>query len=127
MNATAFDTLRFANRLTAAGMAQSQAACIAETLADTMIVDPATRSDLARLETALRGEIGSVRSEIGSVRSEIGTLRGEIGTLRGEIGTLRAETHAAIANAKVELLRWIVPLILAQMAMTFGLFVKLGW
>jgi hypothetical protein len=94
-------------------MAQSQAACIAETLADTMIVDPATRSDLARLETALRGEVGSVRSEIG--------------TLRGEIGTLRAETHAAIANAKVELLRWIVPLILAQMAMTLGLFVKLGW
>jgi len=99
MNATAFDTLRYANRLTAAGMAQSQAACIAETLADTMIVDPATRSDLARLETALRAGIG----------------------------TLRAETHAAIADAKVELLRWIVPLILAQMAMTFGLFVKLGW
>jgi hypothetical protein len=99
MNATAFDTLRFANRVTATGMAHSQAACLAETLADTLIVDPGTRSDLARLETALRDKIR----------------------------TLRAETHAAIANAKVALLRRIVPLNLAQIAMILGLCVKLGW
>jgi hypothetical protein len=46
--------------------------------------------------------------------------------MRTELAKLRGELAAGLAAVKVDLLRWIVPLILAQMAMTLGLFVRLS-
>jgi hypothetical protein len=42
--------------------------------------------------------------------------------MQTELAKLRTE----MATLKFDLLRWIVPLILAQMAMTLGLFVRLS-
>ena len=145
MSATAFDTLKLSRRLEAAGMSVPQAISVAEALAETMVVEPASRSDvqgleaefrLARQETRfeldkLNAEIDKLRQE---VHAEIGKLRqemhAEIGKLRQEMQTelakLRGELAAGLATVKFDLLRWIVPLILAQMAMTLGLFVRMS-
>lgn len=109
MTAAAFDTLKLARRLEAAGMATPQAVGVAEALAEAMVVDPATRTDLMKLEHDLRMEIKRVEAQ-----------------LRNEIATLRGEMHAGFAAVKFDVLRWVVPLILAQMGLTLGLFVRLA-
>ena len=138
MTATAFDTLKLTRRLEAAGMSVPQATSVAEALAETMVVDPASRSDIQSLEAEFRLARPETRFEIDKLRremhAEIGKLRqemhAEIGALRLEMRTelakLRGELAAGLAAVKVDLLRWIVPLILAQMAMTLGLFVRLS-
>jgi chromosome segregation ATPase len=149
MTATAFDTLKLTRRLEAAGMSVPQATSVAEALAETMVVDPASRSDIQSLEAEFRLARQETRFEIDKLRqemhaeidklrremhAEIGKLRqemhAEIGALRLEMRTelakLRGELAAGLAAVKVDLLRWIVPLILAQMAMTLGLFVRLS-
>lgn len=160
MTATAFDTLKLTRRLEAAGMSVPQATSVAEALAETMVVNPASRSDIQSLEAEFRlarqetrfeidklrqemhAEIDKLRREMHAeldklrqeMHAEIGKLRqemhAEIGALRLEMRTelakLRGELAAGLAAVKVDLLRWIVPLILAQMAMTLGLFVRLS-
>jgi ribosomal protein L29 len=138
MTATAFDTLKLTRRLEAAGMSFPQATSVAEALAETRVVDPASRSDLRSLEAEFRLARQETRFEFEKLRqelhAEIGKLRqemhAEIGKLRQEmkteLATLRGEMAAGLAAVKVDLLRWIVPLILAQMAMTLGLFVRLS-
>ena len=138
MTATAFDTLKLTRRLEAAGMSVPQATSVAEALAETMVVDPASRSDIQSLEAEFRLARQETRFEIDKLRqemhAEIDKLRremhAEIGALRLEMRTelakLRGELAAGLAAVKVDLLRWIVPLILAQMAMTLGLLVRLS-
>lgn len=116
MTATAFDTLKLSRRLEAAGMSVPQATSVAEALAETMVVDPASRSDIQSLEAEIRLARQESRFEIDKLRQEMNT---ELAKLRGELAT-------GLAAVKVDLLRWIVPLILAQMAMTLGLFVRLS-
>jgi hypothetical protein len=127
MTATAFDTLRLTRRLEAAGMSVPQATSVAEALAETMVVDPASRSDIQSLEAEFRLARQETRFEIDKLRqemhAEIGALRLE---MRTELAKLRGELAAGLAAVKVDLLRWIVPLILAQMAMTLGLLVRLS-
>ena len=141
MTATAFDTLKLSRRLEAAGMSVPQATSVAEALAETMVVEPASRSDVQKLEAEFRlarqetrFELDKLNAEIGKFRqemhAEIGKLRqemhAEIGRLRQEMQTELAKLRTEMATLKFDLLRWIVPLILAQMAMTLGLFVRLS-
>ena len=137
MTAIAFDTMKLVRRLEAAGMNQSQATGVAEALAETMVVEPATRADLQRLDTRLTGEIAALRldvqrldarltGEIAGLRSD---MKGEIAELRSdmqvEFAKVRGEMQAGFASVKVEMLRWILPLFLAQMAMILGVLVRL--
>ena len=57
MSLTAFDTLKLARRLEAAGFSGPQAAGVAEVLAETMVADAATRTDLLKTEHALRSDV----------------------------------------------------------------------
>lgn len=134
MTATAFDTLKLSRRLEAAGMSVPQATSVAEALAETMVVEHASRSDVQKLEAEFRLARQETRNEIDKLRqevhAEIGKLRqemyAEIGKLRQEMQTELAKLRTEMATLKFDLLRWIVPLILAQMAMTLGLFVRLS-
>lgn len=104
MTAVAFDTMKLVRRLEAAGMNQPQATGVAEALAETMVVEPATRADLQRLDARLTGEISA---------------------LRVEVEKFRGEMQAGLAAVKFEMLRWLLPLFLAQMAMIVGVLVRL--
>jgi outer membrane scaffolding protein for murein synthesis (MipA/OmpV family) len=144
MTAIAFDTMKLVRRLEAAGMDQPQATGVAEALAETMVVEPATRADLQHLDARVTGEIAGLRSDMqhlgARLTGEIATLRmdmqrldsrlaGEIAGLRSdmqvEFAKVRGEMQAGFASTKVELLRWILPLFLAQMAMIIGVLVRL--
>ena len=137
MTAIAFDTMKLARRLEAAGMNQPQATGVAEALAETMVVDPATRADLQRLDARLAGEISALRVEVEKLRGEMqaefaqvrGEMRTEFALVRGEMhaghAQLRGEMQAGLAAVKFEMLRWLLPLFLAQMAMIVGVLVRL--
>jgi chromosome segregation ATPase len=106
-----------------------------------MVVEPASRSDVQKLEAEFRLARQESRFELDKLNAEIGKLRqelhaeidklrqemhAEIGKLRQEMQTELAKLRTEMATLKFDLLRWIVPLILAQMAMTLGLFVRLS-
>ena len=126
MTAIAFDTMKLVRRLEAAGMEQPQATGVAEALAETMVVEPATRADLQHLDARLTGEIAALRSDMQRLDAR---LTGEIAGLRSdmqvEFAKVRGEMQAGFASVKVELLGWILPLFLAQMAMIIGVLVRL--
>jgi hypothetical protein len=102
MNAVPFDTLKFARKLEASGMAPATAAGTAEALTEAMTgAELATKTDIAGTHTAignlrieLKGDIEALRTE---VKSEIGALRTE---LKGDNTSLRAEF-----KSEIELLR----------------------
>jgi len=96
MPAAAFDTLRLARRLQGLGLPPGQADGLAEAFADTMVTELATKSDIAELRADLRAEF------------------------RLECERLRTD----IAASRADIIRWIVPLILAQMALTVGVLLR---
>lgn len=98
MPAAAFDTLRLARRLQGIGVSPEQAAGFAEALAETMVTELATKADLAELRTDLRAEF------------------------RLECERLRTD----IAASRADIIRWVVPLILAQMALTVGVLMRVA-
>ena len=105
MNAVPFDTLKFARKLEASGMAPATAAGTAEALTEAMTgAELATKTDIATTHTAignlrieLKGDIEALRTE---VKSEIGALRTELKT---EIGTLRTELKGDNTSLRAEL------------------------
>jgi hypothetical protein len=86
MASVAFDTLKLAQRLEAAGFPAKQAQDMASAIADTIV------------DTVVTQEYFDLR---------LGEIRGEIGTVRGEIGELRAATARDIAEAKADMLKWM--------------------
>lgn len=116
MKTMQLDTLSYANRLKAAGMAsalaEEQAMVMSEVL-DSNLSPLATRTELQSMEKALRGEIQAVEIALrGEIQNVEKTLRNEIQTvektLRGEIQalekTLRTEIKTLDHNIHQELL-----------------------
>lgn len=71
MAAITFDTLKFVERLTAAGVPQAQAKAEAEALVEALqssALEVATKQDLRELEARLTGEI---KSSIADARADI--------------------------------------------------------
>lgn len=107
MAATAFDTHRVVKRLREAGFNEAQAETFTDVLNESRAFDLtelATKADLVELRTELKAEIAASRTEF-----------------KGEMAALRLE----IERAKTDILKWIVPLILAQIAVMIGLLAKL--
>jgi hypothetical protein len=117
MTTIVFDTLKFANRLKEAGFTEQQAAVITELQCETVVVtleqaredyhldEIATKRDLKELELALRKEIELLRAE---TKKDI------------------AETGRSIAEAKAELIRWVVGAGLLQSTLIIGVLLKIG-
>ncbi|WP_089727264.1 DUF1640 domain-containing protein [Candidatus Thiosymbion oneisti] len=73
--------------------------------------DLTTRAHLRETELCLREEIGQVRAN----------LKAGIEQLRSEIEQLRSELKTEIANVKLDLIKWIVPMMFAQVAVIAAL------
>jgi chromosome segregation ATPase len=86
------------------------------------------RADLRATELRLQGDIEQVRAELkidiahlrAELKADIEHLRAE---LKADIEQIRADLHATelrlqkeIAHVKLDLLKWLVPLMLAQVA-----------
>lgn len=70
----------------------------------------ATQGHLRETELRLQKEIEQVRAEL---KSDILQLRSELKT---DIERMRGETNTAIERVKSDLLKWLVPLMFAQVA-----------
>jgi hypothetical protein len=93
MTTLTIDTLRYTNRLKAAGVPQAQAEAEAEALAEAVATfDTATKADIRETENVLRREIEVTRREI--------------------------------AEAKLDLIKWIVGLALAQFGLLVGILMR---
>ena len=108
----AFDTLKYAESLQAAGVPEVQAKAHARAAADACDVQLqrlATKEDLRVLGAELRGELAELRSEL---RGEIADLRGDMRGMRGEIDQVR------------NMLRWMAgPSLIGTMATVAGMVV----
>lgn len=97
MNALAFDTLRFAKRMQEAGLPQAQAEALSEALAEAVRDSVATRADVEESAAAVRADLSAALSKA--------------------VGELRVE----IRDAQVTLIKWLVPLMIGQAAVTAAL------
>lgn len=96
MASVAFDTLRFSQRLSEAGLGPAQAAGVAVATAEAigeLVGQLATRHDLALLRAEMHGEMASLRGE----------LRGEMASLRHDLDGLRRETKAELAQLEMRM------------------------
>lgn len=67
MEATVIDTLRYADRLKAAGVRSNQAEAMSRALNDELAGGVATRDDLNRAVDELKGEIAKVDAKVGAI------------------------------------------------------------
>ncbi|MFM8991400.1 MAG: coiled-coil domain-containing protein [Alphaproteobacteria bacterium] len=103
MASVAFDTLRFSQRLSEAGLGPAQAAGVAAATAEAigeLVGQLATRHDLALLRAEMHGEMASLRQEL---RGEMASLRGEMASLRHDLDGLRRETKAELAQLEMRM------------------------
>lgn len=98
-----FDTLAYANKLKQAGVPIEQAEVHAEALLEVFEDRIATKQDL-------KTEVETLRV---SLKTEIETLR--INT-QSEIDALRNDMHVKMAELKVDLIKWMFGLLMAQSA-----------
>ena len=130
MSVAAFDTLKLVRRLESAGMPGAQAAGLAEAFAEIMITELATKADLRELRAELIGElngkVGELRGEFGKLRIDMEKLRTDMERMRTDMEKMRGELRTEIVASKNETLRWVVPLMLGQMALSLGILLRVS-
>ena len=107
--AVTFDTLKAATRLREeGGFSEKQATELVATFADGFVENLATKDDVEKLETSLRGDIDHVRGDVEHLRGDVEkmevSLRGELkkaalrtdlekteASLRGDMEKLRGD------------------------------------
>ena len=80
--AISIDTLRFARRLTDAGMDPRHAEAIVLGLSEADTSDLATKADLAAVKAELKDDIAALRAEL---KDDITGVKGEVAALKAEI------------------------------------------
>ena len=112
----AFDTLKLARRLEAAGFPTKQAQDTAEALAETLTANIATQTDIHAVQSDIR-ELGlQLHAEIRDVETR----------LRGEIREVELKLRADMASLRAELLKWVVGVGVAAVLATGGMILTLG-
>ena len=76
-----FDTLRAAESLTQAGIAETHAKAIVSTMSNAIGEHVATKTDMA----GVQGEIAGVKTDIAAVRTEIAAVRTEVAELKAAL------------------------------------------
>src|SRR5712691_8851612 len=101
----AFDTLKLARRLEAAGFSTKQAQDTSEALADALTTNLASRTDIQ----AVQGETRALGLQ-----------------LRAEIREVELRLRADMASLRAELIRWVVGVGIAAVIATGGMIITLG-
>jgi hypothetical protein len=121
MNVSTIETHEVVKNLISVGVTDVQAEAVTRHLRSVQEVDLsdlATKADLAALGKDLRAEMAAIAADL---RADTAALRAEMqvefAKLRIEMGRLETATTAA----KVETIRWVFGLALAQAGLTFAL------
>ena len=78
MPALAFDTLKAAETLTAAGIDTAHAKAITNMVHDAMVDTVATKADIAALRTELKAEIAAVKWALGFIAAMVLLMAGRM-------------------------------------------------
>ena len=108
MGSHAFDTLKAAKRLGAAGFDLDQSESLAGIIGESFTDKLATKDDLRNLEMRLTGKIEVLDIKIDSVEER---LTGKIEKQGIEVGVQIATIKAEIAEVQVSLHRWMIGLV----------------
>lgn len=81
-----------------------------------MVTELATKSDLVELRLATKSDLAELRL----------ATKSDLAELRGEFRLVCEKLRTEIAASRSEILRWVVPLILAQMALNVGVLLRMG-
>ncbi len=92
----ALDTHRLVKRLVAVGFSDEQA----ETVTD--VVREGREADYSNLAT--KSDLAAVKSDLAAVATQ----------LRTEMGAMESRLNASISEAKADLLKWVIGLLLVQ-------------
>ncbi|BBU60758.1 hypothetical protein MSC49_06930 [Methylosinus sp. C49] len=88
MTAVVFDTLKFVEKLEAAGVSHAQAKATAEAFAEATGQELVTKSDLAAAKAELKADIASTRAELREVELRMTVKLG--GLIVGAVGVILA-------------------------------------
>jgi hypothetical protein len=88
VTAVAFDTLKFVEKLEAAGVSHAQAKATAEAFAEATGQELVTKSDLAAAKAELKADIASTRAELREVELRMTVKLG--GLIVGAVGVILA-------------------------------------
>ena len=111
-DALAFDTHRFVKRMTAVGMPEQQAEALAESQADLLNANLATKTELANTEAVLRCDIAKIEA----------SLEAKIANTEAGLKADIAETNVKIANTEACLIKWMVGLTMGSVGVMVALF-----
>ena len=87
MSATVIDTLRYANRLKAAGVEDRQAEAMSRAINDELVGGVATKDDLAHAVVELKAEIGKVDAKFGTMDAKFDAMDEKFEALNGKVET----------------------------------------
>ena len=87
MNATVIDTLRYANRLKAAGVEDRQAQAMSRAINDELAGGVATKDDLAHAVVELKAEIAKVDAKFGTMDAKFDAMDEKFEALNGKFET----------------------------------------
>jgi uncharacterized protein Smg (DUF494 family) len=128
--AVAFDTYVFVKELAEAGMPEKQAETISRvvqksqanlnfpTKEDFMQLQQATKEDFTKLQQATKEDIAKLRQE---TKEDIAKLRQET---REDIADLRRDMEIRFERIKVDLIKWVVGLVIAQSGLLIGVMMR---
>ena len=89
-------------RLQAAGFTAEQV----KALADLVDLQAASKADLIEVKADLKNELGALKAELGAMKADIGVMKADIGVMK-----------VGLVNVKVDVIRWMIGLSFAQMAL----------
>lgn len=114
MTATIFDSHKYAKRLTDAGVPAQAADVQAETMVEVM-------DQVATFSAKLDTQDG----KLDHMDAKIDVLAAKIDVQAAKIDAMEAKFDAKIADAKADLIRWMVSLSVLQLALISALLLKL--
>ena len=100
MTTLAFDTHQAVKALTAAGADETLAEAVVSTIGDAVSGNVATKTDLAKVEAGLKGDIAAVKAELTEVKAELTEVKAE---LKGDIAAVKAGMAGIRAELKTDL------------------------
>ncbi|XSG85469.1 MAG: coiled-coil domain-containing protein [Methylohalobius sp. ZOD2] len=128
------DTHALVKRLKASGIPEAQAEAITEGLSEALDTrDLVTKQDLRDAVQGLNTNIDTLRRDLETtetnLRKDLESVATNLQTmetpLRQEQQTIKAELRQELAETKSELIKWMVGLAIAQLAMLTGILFKL--
>jgi hypothetical protein len=122
------DTLKAYEDLTAANLSESQARAILSVIRNTQetgLENLVTKSEFKEEILMLKSEF---KEEISLLKTEMGKLEGRVDTklahLEGKIERIKSELEGKIESSKNSILKWIIPILAAQIGLTVSILLR---